>query len=216
MKYERILLDVEAQHDFFDPGGNCYTPEARKARANLYRLFHWARQENIPVMSTVLRIRKGEQGPLSVTPHCVEETEGEWKMPGTVMATRINLGLLNTTDLPRDIFERFQQVIFEKRDTDIFAHPRAERLITELEGGTFILCGAGVAHGIVQAAVGLRNRGFSVILAEDAVVSLNHPLAEMALRRMEAKSVVFVPTREIIAPRPARVASRFRKAVSAK
>ena len=216
MKYDRILLDVEAQHDFFDPGGNCYAPEAHKARANIYRLFHWARQNDIPVMSTVLRVRKGEQGPLSPVPHCIEGTEGEWKMPGTVMATRINLGLLNTTDLPRDIFEKYQQVIFEKRDTNIFSHSRAERLITELQTGTFILCGAGVARGIVQAAVGLRARGFGVILAQDAVVAMDDPMTEMAHRRMEAKGVVYAPTQEIIAPRPVRRETRFRKPAHAK
>ena len=65
MKYERVLLDIEVQHDFFDPSGSCYTPEARKARANVKRLFQWARRNQIPVMSTVLRVRKGEIGPLA-------------------------------------------------------------------------------------------------------------------------------------------------------
>lgn len=216
MQYERILLDVEAQRDFFEPGGSCYTPEAHQAKLNLYRLFHWAGRSRIPVMSTVLRVRRGERGPLANRPHCVDETEGEAKLPGTVLPGRINLGLLNTTDLPRDIFERHQQVIFEKRDTDIFLHSRAERLITELEPGTvFVLCGAGLAKGIVQAAVGLRNRGFGVVLAEDASLSLDDPMTEMAVRRMQAKGVIFAPTKEIIAPRLVKSPNRFRRAITA-
>ncbi len=204
MDHERILLDIETQQDFFDPSGNCYTPRSPKAAANIRRLFAWARKEHIPVISTVLRVRAGERGPLSSIPHCIEDSPGEQKMPGTIMATRINLGLRNTTDLPRRIFSRYQQVIFEKRDTDIFHHTRAERLITELEPATFIVCGAGVAHGIVEATVGLRSRGFSVILVEDAVADLEHPMAEMAYLRMEAKGIVFTPTKEIIVPRTVR------------
>ena len=35
---------------------------------------------------------------------------------------------------------------------------------------------AGIAHGIVEAAVGLRARGFAVVLANDAVVDLSEQL----------------------------------------
>jgi len=211
MDQDRILLDIETQRDFFEPGGSCFGPQARRAASGVLRLFKWAERNEIPVISTVLRVRKGERGPLCDIPHCVEDTEGEQKMSGTVMPTRINLGLRNTTDLPREIFERFQQVIFEKRDTDIFAHARLERLITELRPVTFIICGAGVARGIVQAAIGLRRRDFGVILASDAVVDLNDPMTEMAYLRMEAKKVVFAPTREIVTARPTRRRGTFRK-----
>lgn len=216
MFYERILLDIETQQDFFDPGGSCYTRRSGGAGSRIYRLFHWVRRNEIPVLSTVLRVRKGERGPLSDIPHCVEGTEGEQKMAGTVLLTRINLGLRNTTDLPRDIFETYQQVIVEKRNTDLFAHARLERLITELDAGTFIICGAGVARGIVQSAIGLRDRGFSVILAADAVAYIDDPLNKMAYLRMEAKGVVFAPIKEIITPRVVRRAARFRKSLHAR
>ena len=210
---ERILLDIETQRDFFDPDGRCYRPSAAKVATKIRRLFRWARKNKILVLSTVLRVRKGERSPLSILPHCIEGTEGEQKMTGTILPTRINLGLRNTTDLPRDIFSHYQQVIIEKRDTNIFSHARAERIITELPRCTFILCGAGVAHGIVQAAVGLRSRGFSVVLARDAVWDLYDPMAEMAYCRKEAKSVISAPTRCLITPQPTRKPIRFRKSV---
>jgi nicotinamidase-related amidase len=168
------------------------------------KLFNWARKEKVPVISTVLRVRKGDTGPLASVPHCVDGTVGEQKAPKTALPRRINLGLRNTTDLPDRIFEHYPQVIFEKRDTDIFAHARLERLITEMPLATFIICGAGLAGGILQAAIGLRNRGFSVVVAEDAVLALGNPMAEMARRRMEAKGVVFAKTDEITLPRPRR------------
>lgn len=216
MKFERLILDVETQKDFFDPDGAAYTSEANLVANNIYRLFAWARNNQVPVISTVLRVRRDRIGPLARVPHCVEGSRGEQKLERTILPNCINLGLRNVTDLPEDLFDRHPQVVFEKRSTDIFAHSRAERLITELEGGTFILCGAGLARGIVEAAVGLRTRGFSVVLASDAVLGLNDPLAQMACLRMEAKGVVFAPTEKIIVPVPRRRGAPFRAAVESR
>jgi len=210
MKIDRILLDIETQRDLFLPGGSCYAKEAAPALRNIYRLFQWVRANRIPVLSTVLRVRRQERGPLAAVPHCVEGTDGERKIARTILPRRVNLGLRNSTDLPGDIFRRYQQVIFEKRDTDLLAHARAERLITELPPATFVVCGAGVAKGIFQAAVGLRTRGFGVIAA-DALAGLGDDFAPMARLRMEAKGVVFATTEEIVAPRPCLRARPFRK-----
>lgn len=198
MDYQRILLDIETQQDLFRPGYLAENTEA--VTAQIYRLFDWAKEHHIPVMSTVLRVRPNEKGPLSDRVHCVEGTEGEQKLPGTILPHRINLGLRNSTDLPSDLFSTYQQIVFEKRDTDLFKHARAERLLTEMGPATFVICGAGIAQGIVQTAVGLRTRGFGVILARDAVLDFGHPLEPMAYLRMEAKGVVFADTSTVIEP----------------
>ncbi|MBN1943344.1 MAG: isochorismatase family protein [Phycisphaerae bacterium] len=200
MTYDLILLDIEVQRDFFLSQGRCYTHEADAARSNIYSLFDWAKRNDHPILSTVLRVPDGRIGPLADKPHCVEGTPGERKLFKTIVRPYLNLGLLNTTDLPDDLFEQYRQVIFEKRNTDIFLHARAERLLSELPSVEFVLCGAGVAHGIVQAAVGLRARGFRVTLATDAVLGLDDPAAGMAYSRMNAKGVRFLKTREITQP----------------
>ena len=213
MSYELMLLDIETQRDFFSPGGSCYSPRAGQAAKKIARLFTWARKSRIPVLSTVLRVRHHEHGPMAEADHCVEGGDGERKLTRTLLPSRVNLGLRNTTDLPPDLFDENQQVIVEKRHTDIFVHARIERLLTTLTEGTFVICGAGLAHGIAQAAIGLRTRGFGVILAEDAVSDLGDELATMAARRMEAKGVIFAPTDEIVEPkqRPHLAAFRTRQ-----
>ncbi|MFP4054564.1 MAG: cysteine hydrolase family protein [Phycisphaerae bacterium] len=198
MDYDRILLDIETQKDFFQPGGSCYTQKAGEALRQIDHLFAFAKAERIPVISTLLRVRPGEQGPLASVPHCVEGTEGEEKVARTILPSSIDLGLRNSTDLPPNLLEDYQQVIFEKRDTDLFAHARAERLITELGPSRWIICGAGMARGIVEAAVGLRARGHEVTLASDAALHLRDEMAEMAARRMAAKEVQILPTAEIV------------------
>jgi len=211
MGYNLILLDIETQRDLFLPGGSCYSRKAGRAAKNVYALFAWVRKHRIPVVSTVLRVRRGLRGPLADVPHCVDGSPGERKLSKTLLRRRINLGLRNTTDLQAHIFRQYQQVIFEKRDTDIFAHARIERLISELPNCTFVICGAGLAKGIVQAAVGLRNLGFGVILARDAVLDLGDELADMAYRRMRAKGVVFARTSEIGAREPLGLTERARR-----
>jgi len=211
MAYKRILLDIETQRDFFVPGGSCYSRRSGPAARYVRMLFAWARVARIPILTTLLRVRRRDRGPLARAGHCVEGTDGERKIPGTIVRSRINLGIRSTTDLPVDIFEKYQQVIVEKRHTDIFAHARIERLLSELDDATFVVCGAGVAGGIVQAAIGLRARGFGVILATDAVLDLGHELAPMAVSRMEAKGVIFAPTAKIVAPRPRRPAVPLRR-----
>ena len=202
MKQELVLLDIETQRDFFCRGGSCYTKRATAVASKVYDLFTWVRAYHIPVMSTVLRLRPGQGSILSDKPHCIEGTKGERKLSRTVLSKRIDLGIRNSTDLPVNIFEQYHQVIFEKRCPDIFAHARPERLISQIDAGTFVICGAGLAGGIVEAAVGLRNRGFAVIVASDAVVDLDGDTA-MARLRAEVKGVLFLTTRRIIATYPA-------------
>ncbi len=101
-------------------------------------------------------------------------------------------------------------MIVEKRDTNILKHVRAERLLTELAAEEFVICGAGSAHGIAQAVVGLRHRGFDIVLAADAILDLDDADAEMAWLRMLAKNAVPLATREIVAPPRARRRARGR------
>ena len=217
MTYDRILFDIEAQRDFFSPGGACYDASTSLPSArNIRTLFRWARQMEIPVLSTVLRVRPGRLGPLAKVPHCIDGSEGEKRISGTLLSRHIDLGIRNSTDLPGDLFEQYQQVIIEKRHPDIFKHARAERLMTELDPKTFIVCGAGTAQSILQAVVGMRHRGFEIVLASDAIVDLDDPDAEMAWLRMIAKGAKPMTTEEIIAPVRQSSGSRSAEALRAR
>ena len=199
MERQPILMDIQVQRDIFVPGGALYAPEHRKAAANIYRLFDWAKAGGVPVISSILLVRAGRRGPLSEKPHCVEGTPGEQKLARTLLPRRLNMGFSHNADLPRDVFSQVQQVIFESRDVDLFNHARFERLITELpEPCDFVLCGSSIALGIKQAVLGLRNRGHGIVIAEDAVVDLGHPLAEMSWLQILAKSARPLPTVQII------------------
>jgi nicotinamidase-related amidase len=194
-----IVIDIEVQRDIFQPGGSLYDRAITPVTGNIYRLFNWAGALGVPIISTMLLVRPAERGPFGPIPHLVEDTPGARKLPRTILPDHVNLGLAHNTDLPPDLLDTHPQVIFEKRDTDLFHHARAERLITELPKDlTFILCGAGMAHGIKQAVIGLRSRGFPVVVVEDAVADLHDPMAEMAWLQIMAKQATPLSTAETI------------------
>ena len=202
---ERILLDLDTQRDFFDPAGSCYSPSASRVESNIHRLFLWARMRRVPIISTVLRVRRGRRGPLIDTPHCVDGSDGEMKLPKTLLPDRINLGMRSVTDLPRDLFERCQQVIIEMRQPDVFAHARIERLLTEFSAAAFVVCGTGLTTAIHQCVIGLLNRGSSVTVVSDAVLHLGDCSPRFARRRITAKGAIMARTSNVTKPpRPKR------------
>ena len=191
------------QADFFLPGGSMYTQEAMSVRSQVYKLFEWASENQHPVISTVLRVSPNHIGPLGCIPHCVEGTYGERKLPNTLISPYIDLGMRNITDLPEDILQRYHQVIFEQRSTNIFDHARAERLLSQLSPTTFIVCGAGVSFGVSQAALGLRKRGYSVVVPNNAVLDFGSHHMKSVCKKMAATGVVFLSTETIITTREA-------------
>jgi nicotinamidase-related amidase len=200
MGHARILLDMEIQKDFFCRSGRFYSKTNSRVLKNVKELLKWAKIQRVPVVSTLLRTNRTRPC-LEHPPYCIEGTEGELRVPRTTLPKHVAFGTRRTTDLPENILDHYQQVIFEKRDMSILSNLRIERLLTQLSNKTtFILCGAGLAGGILQAAIALRSRKFSVIVVEDASANLGDPNSEMAARRMAAKGVVFCQTSSILAP----------------
>lgn len=199
------LLDLETQVDFFARGGLMGHQIARDVTRNITSLFIWASNNDIPIISTIVEFQNKWDCPYP-TKMCMENTTGVKKLPQTITKQHIKYGPRNITDFSEDIFDQYRQVIFEKRDTDIFNHQRIERMITDFQSGRFIVCGVGIAYSIVQAVVGLRSRGFPVVVASDAIL----PVAvqaeqELSIMRMLAKGAVFSKTVNIVNPAPAKV-----------
>ncbi len=61
------------------------------------------------------------------------------KIGWTLRNRRTQFDATDCTDLPNDILERYDQVIFCKRQIDPFDEPRVDRMLTELEADEFIL-----------------------------------------------------------------------------
>jgi nicotinamidase-related amidase len=186
-----VLVDIDTQKDFFlADGGGCIRNH-RRVLMNVRRVLAWTRVKNFRVVSTQL-CKAGKNGEKL----CIIGSDGQCKISYTLRNKRIELVADGCTDLPRDIFTRYDQIILNKRCEDPFEEPRAERVLSELKADEFIVIGA-VAEGAVEATVlGLLQRGKKVTVLIDAVGIHDRRKADVAFRKMKAKGANLIESRD--------------------
>jgi len=192
LRRKRILVDVDTQKELLFASGSSCIKNHRRILMNIRRVFAWARTRSIKVVSTVACKPFRNSDSL-----CGYSAENQKKVSYTLRDKRVYFEADNSTDLSRDLFTRFEQVILGKRCEDPFDEPRAERLLTELRADEFIVVGA-VAEGAVSATVlGLLQRGKRVIVLTDAVGVYDRKIADVALRKMLAKGAILMETKDL-------------------
>jgi nicotinamidase-related amidase len=192
----QVLVDINTQRDFMLADGGACIRNHRRVLAHIRRMMAWARRRDVPIISTceVYAANNGHNGDPK---YCIDGTLGQRKIAYTLVPNRITFPADGSTDLPRDMLRRYQQVVLHKRCMDPFDEPRIDRLLSELCAAEFILIGA-CAEGAVKAtALGLLQRDKRVAVVVDAVGYHDSREARMAFRKMEAKGARLVETRRL-------------------
>ncbi len=189
-----ILVDIDTQKDFLSPSGIACINNHQQVLANIRRIIAWVRIKNIPVISTaeVYPEHSGQNGS-----YCVDGTEGQKKISYTLLKNRISFPADGWNALPADLLRRYQQVILHKRCTDPFEEPMIDRLLSEVRADEFILIGCDADQAVEATALGLLQRGRSVLVVDDATGGCDERRATLALRKMAAKGARIVTTSEI-------------------
>lgn len=192
---KQILIDIDTQKDFLLVSGKACVKNHRRVLANIRRMMAWARINNIPIISTaeVYVNHNGE----SVPGYCIDGTDGQRKVHYTLVNNRISFTADGNTDLPRDIFRRYNQIILHKRCVDPFDEPRIDRLLSEVKANEFILVGTSLEGAIKATALGLLQRGKKVTIVIDATGSHNIGDAKLAIRKMETKGAKVIETKKL-------------------
>jgi nicotinamidase-related amidase len=198
----RILIDVNTQRDFFLASGKACIRNHRRVLGHVRRVIAWARFKNIPVISTCEVYPSNGDNACSLQPqetidYCIEGTEGQKKIPYTLLSNRVGFPADDSTDLPADVLRRHRQIILHKRTVDPFDEPRIERLLSEVRAGEFILIGATAEGAVKSAALGLLQRGKKVTVVVDAVGSHSKKEAKLAFRKMKAKGAKLIETKRL-------------------
>jgi len=154
----------------------------------------WARLKNIRMISTARVYDNGTKDRTG----CLDTPDGARKISYTVRGRRIIFAADGCTDLPRDIFRQYDQVVLEKRSIDPFEEPRADRMLSELRASEFILIGATAEGAIKATALGLLARRKNVTILTDAIGSRDKAAAEIALRQVEAKGAKLAETKTLL------------------
>ena len=192
LRRKRVLVDVDTQKDFLIACGASCIKNHRRVLMNIRRVYAWARTRHIRVISTAL-CKPGKNG----DNFCIAGTDGQKKVSYTLRNKRIAFASDNSTDLSRDLFIRFDQIILDKRCENPFDEPRAERLLTELKADEFVVIGA-LGEGAVSSTVlGLLQRGKRVVVLTDAIGVIDRHAADVAFRKMKAKGAILSETKNI-------------------
>src|SRR3981081_1310085 len=69
-----VFVDVDTQIDFMLPHGNLYVPGAETIIPNLERLMAFAREHDVPVISSVDAHSAHDEEFRDFSPHCVKGT----------------------------------------------------------------------------------------------------------------------------------------------
>ena len=194
LRRKRIIVDVDTQKDFLLAGGTACVRNHRRVLQNIRRVMAWARMKNIRVISTQQIYEVSDHGP----DFCIGGTSGQEKIPYTIRDRHISFAADGCTDLPRDILKKYDQIILHKRCPNPFNEPRADRVLGELQANEFIIIGATAEEAIKQTALGLLIRRKHVTILTDAVGSHDRAIAEIALRKAEAKGAKLAETKNLL------------------
>ncbi len=192
---KQILIDIDTQKDFLLVSGKACVKNHRRVLANIRRVMAWARMSGVPIISTA-EVYVNNNGD-SIPGYCLDGTDGQKKVHYTLVSNRVSFAADGNTDLPRDIFKKYSQIILHKRCVDPFDEPRIDRLLSEIRASEFILIGTSLEGAIKSTSLGLLQRGKKVTLVIDATGSHNIREAKLAIRKMETKGARIIETRKL-------------------
>jgi nicotinamidase-related amidase len=184
-----VILDLNTQRDLISPEGVYPVFQAEKLAEPLKKLFTFAHQLHIPVISTRLHhlTAPGQRGNNRVV--CVPSTPGYQKMSFTTLRRRTEWPLDCGTSLPVDGFRTSRQFIFDLPNLNLFECPRLDRLLSESTAEIFLICGAPLEWSVRTAVLGLLARRHKVGVISDCIGMWDPYEGDMALRQIESKNI---------------------------
>jgi nicotinamidase-related amidase len=193
LRPKRIIVDVDTQRHFFIDRSLVCVQNHLQVLANIRKVMGWAQSRNIHTIST-LQICGGNDRYYNSR---IFGTECQQKLSLTLRNRHISFDANDCTDLPPEILEQYDQVIFHKRCFDPFMEPRADRMLSELQADEFILIGAATEGAVKATALGLLTREKNVTVLVDATGSYNQAVGEITLRLLLERGAKLTDTKTL-------------------
>ncbi len=196
MKNKTVFVDIDTQFDFMVPQGNIYVPDAEGIIENIKKLFSYAKDLNIKILSST-DAHKIEDPEFKFFPvHCVKNTPG-----GQKIETSICIDNIVIENVEQDITESMlnhDQIIIEKQSHDMFNNKISDKVIVGLDASDYIVFGVATDYCVKEAVLGLLKRGYKVTLVADAIKATTRERGEDALRKMKDTGAFFTNTKDVI------------------
>ncbi len=187
-----FLVDVDTQRDFMLPEGLLHVAGAERIIPKLRRLFDFARENEITILSSVDSHAANDPEFQDFPPHCIRGTEGQRKLDETLLPRPL---IFQNKPVDRNLLDairRHQQIVIEKQTLDIFDNPITERLLRVLPHRAIVF-GVTTEYCVKKACLGLRQRGIQTVVIGDAIRALAPKTEKQALEEMRVAGAEFIP-----------------------
>lgn len=189
------LWDVNTQQDFILPEGKLYVRGAEKLRPNFRRLYALARKARLPVVATADAHTADQARMQDWPPHCIAGTEGQAKVPETLLSRSRTLRV-DVREAPP--LEPGAQLVLEKGHMDAFTHPCARAIVEKSGIDRWIVFGVMTDYSVRLSALGLLKLGRKVTVVTDAVRGWAEDTSRQAVIEMQAAGADFRTTAAVI------------------
>jgi len=197
MKDKTVFVDIDTQFDFMNPRGSLYVPEAEDIIDNIKKLFDYAKEHKIKILSSI-DAHTVDDPEFNLFPaHCIKGSPGNQKIAASTCSNNITIENreLEITEAIMD----HEQIIVESQTFDIFESVNTDQIVKKLDAQNFVVFGVATDYCVKAAVLGLLKRGYNVSLVTDATKSITKEGNEKSLNEMKNARAVLTTTKDIIA-----------------
>lgn len=189
------FFDIDTQVDFMDPGGRLYVPHAEEIIPNLIQLMAYARERNIPVLSSA-DAHAPDDPEFKIWPtHCVVGTPGQQRIKETSLPGAVIISMRSGPFVPPEKWP--PQVIIEKDVYETEANPQFEAILKALGARRYVVFGVATEYCVRGDVLSLRRRNKPVQVVVDAIKPITEEDGRKALEEMVAAGAEFVRTADV-------------------
>jgi len=193
-----LFLDVDTQRDFLEPTGGLPVPGAQGILLPLARLTEAIRAERVRGFATVDTHTVDDPEFAVFPPHCIRGRAGQAKVPETLVPGAVTVGErpLTAAGLAEALVA--PQLLFEKHVLDGFTNPNLAMALSVIAPRQVVVYGVATEYCVQAAVLGLVQRGYHVVVADDAIKGVELGAAIDAWRAMAAAGAQLRSTQEIL------------------
>ena len=192
-----VFVDIDTQFDFMNPRGNLYVPDAEDIIDNIKKLFDYAKEHKIKILSST-DAHMVDDPEFNLFPaHCVKGTPGNQKIEASTCNDNITIEN-REQEITESIMDH-DQIIVESQTFDIFESTNTDKIVKKLDAQNFVVFGVATDYCVKAAVLGLLKRGYNVSLVTDATTAITIKGEEQSLNEMKDAGAVYTTTKDVIA-----------------
>ena len=196
MKNKTVFVDIDTQFDFMDHRGSLYVPGAEDIVDNIKKLFDYAKEHKIKILSSVDAHTVDDLEFKLFPAHCIKGTPGNQKIEASTCND--NIIIENRVQEITESMVGHEQIIVESQTFDIFESINTDEIIKKLVACNYVVFGVATDYCVKAAVLGLLKRGYNVSLVTDATKAITKEGKENSLNEMEGAGAVCITTEDII------------------